>query len=61
MRNRHVEFLKSIRLPEEEKTNEKNQGMEDIQINKRAKQEEMDLQKELEQRFDELFGITEED
>ena len=29
--------------------------------NKMTQQEEIDLEKELEKRFDELFGITEED
>ena len=64
MRNkRHVEFVKKIRLPEEEKTkkNGKTKGMQSIQINKMAKQEDTELQKELERRFNELFGTVEED
>lgn len=63
MRNRHAEFVKSIRLLGGEKTkkNEKVQEMQSVQINKMTKQEESDLQKELEKRFDELFAITEED
>lgn len=64
MRNkRHVEFVKKIRLPEEEKTKEngKTKGTQNIQINKMTKQEETELQKELERRFNELFGTVEED
>lgn len=59
--NRHTEFVKSIRLIEEKKKNGKVQGTKSTQVNKMTKQEEIDLQKELEKRFDELFGITEED
>ena len=59
--NRHTEFVKSIRLIEEKKKNGKVQGTKSTQVNKMIKQEEIDLQKELEKRFDELFGITEED
>lgn len=63
MRNRHAEFVKSIRLLGGEKTkkNEKVQEMQSVQINKMTKQEESDLQKELEKRLDEIFAITEED
>lgn len=56
--NRHTEFVKSIRLIEEKKKNGKVQGTKSTQVNKMTKQEEIDLQKK---RFDELFGITEED
>lgn len=59
--NRHTEFVKSIRLIEEKKKNGKVQRTKSTQVNKMTKQEEIDLQKELEKRFDELFGITEED
>lgn len=59
--NRHTEFVKSIRLIEEKKKNGKVQGTKSTQVNKMTKQEEIDLQKEQEKRFDELFGITEED
>lgn len=61
--NKHAEFLKSIRLLGEKKIkeNEKVQGTQSIQINKMTKKEEIDLQKELERRFDELFGITDEE
>lgn len=61
--NKRLEFLKSIRLPAEE--NGKNGGSEqETQVNqehKMTRQEEIDLQKELERRFDELFGTTSED
>lgn len=61
--NKRLEFLKSIRLPSEEKA--KNGGStEETQSNqahKMTRQEEIDLQKELERRFDELFGTTSED
>ena len=59
--NRHTEFVKSIRLIEEKKKNGNVQRTKSTQVNKMTKQEEIDLQKELEKRFDELFGITEED
>ena len=61
--NKHLEFLKSIRLPAEEKknTSESAQGSQDTQTHKMTRQEEIDLQKELERRFDELFGTTSED
>lgn len=61
--NRHTEFVKSIRLlgGEKKKENGKVQGTQSAQVNKMTKQEEIDLEKELEKRFDELFGITEED
>ena len=61
--NRHTEFVKSIRLLGGEKIQEngKVQGTQSAQVNKMTKQEEIDLEKELEKRFDELFGITEED
>lgn len=53
-----MEFLKSIRLPEEEKMkkNGRTQGTQNNQTHKMTRQEEFDLQKELERRFDELFG-----
>lgn len=61
--NKRLEFLKSIRLPAEE--NGKNgRSEQEIQVNqahKMTRQEEIDLQKELERRFDELFGSTSED
>lgn len=61
--NRHTEFVKSIRLlgGEKIKENGKVQGTQSAQVNKMTNQEEIDLQKELEKRFDELFRITEED
>jgi hypothetical protein len=61
--NKHLEFLKSIRLPAEE--NEKNGGSEQEtqanQAHKMTSREEIDLQKELEKRFEELFGTEWED
>lgn len=61
--NKSLEFLKSIRLPEEERTKKGVSPREtgSNQIHKMIRQEEIDLQKELERRFDELFGTTEED
>ncbi|MDO5132827.1 MAG: hypothetical protein Q4D81_07580 [Eubacteriales bacterium] len=58
-----MDFLKSIRLPvEERKKNDWNeQETQSSQAHKMTKQEEIDLQKELERRFDELFGATSED
>ena len=57
-----MEFLESIRLPAGEKA--KNGGSEQEtqsnQAHKMTRQEEIDLQKELERRFDELFGTTSE-
>lgn len=60
--NKRLEFLKSIRLPSEETENGRSkkvtQGNQDHNM---TRQEEYDLQKELERRFDELFGTTSED
>lgn len=60
--NKRLKFLKSIRLPLEEAENRRSgkvtQGNQD---HKMTRQEEYDLQKELERRFDELFGTTSED
>ena len=61
--NKRLEFLKSIRLPSEE-TVKNGESMQKTQCNQAYKmtgQEELDLQKELERRFDELFGTTSED
>ncbi len=61
-KNKRLEFLKSIRLPSEETDNERSgQGTQSNQVHKMTRQEEYDLQKELERRFDELFGTTSED
>ncbi len=61
-KNKRLEFLKSIRLPSEETDNERSgQGTQSNQIHKMTRQEEYDLRKELERRFDELFGTTSED
>ena len=60
--NKRLEFLKSIRLPSEETENGRSkkvtQGNQDHNM---TRQEEYDLQKELERRFEELFGTTLED
>ncbi|MCI8582946.1 MAG: hypothetical protein HFH13_07430 [Dorea sp.] len=61
--SKHMEFLKSIRLPEEEKMKKSGrpQGTQSDQTYKMTRQEEFDLQKELERRFDELFGTASEE
>lgn len=62
-RNKRLEFLKSIRLPLEENIQYGGSvsDTQDDQAYKMTRQEEIDLQKELERRFDELFGTTSED
>ena len=60
--NKRLEFLKSIRMPSEETDNGRSrQGEQSNQVHNMTRQEEYDLQKELERRFDELFGTTSED
>ncbi len=60
--NKRLEFLKSIRLPSEEAENGRSgQEVQSKQVHNMPRQEEYNLQKELEKRFDELFGITSED
>ena len=60
--NKRLEFLKSIRLPSEETDNGRSrQVTQSKQVHNMTRQEEYDLQKELERRFDELFGTTSED
>lgn len=60
--NKRLEFLKSIRLPSEESDNGRSrQVTQRKQIHNITRQEEYDLQKELERRFEELFGTTSED
>lgn len=60
--NKRLEFLKRIQLLPEEK--EKSGGfVKEIQGNhayRMIRQEEIDIKKELERRFDELFGTTSE-
>lgn len=61
--NKHREFLKRIRLPEEE-WSEKSGGYQGTQRNpahKMTGQAQTDLHKELERRIDELFGLVSED
>lgn len=60
--NKRLEFLKSIRLPSEETENGRSKKVtKGNQDHNMTRQEEYDLQKELERRFDELFGTTSED
>lgn len=61
--SKHTKFLKSIRMPEEGEVKKDGRSQETLsdQTHKMTGQEEIDLQKELERRFDELFGTTEED
>lgn len=61
--NKHTEFLKSIRLATEEKVKKggRTQEAQSNQTHKMTRQEELDLQKELERCFNELFGSSEED
>lgn len=61
-RNKHLEFLKRIRLLSEEADNRScEKALQSNQIHKMKKQEEYDLQRELERRFNELFGTASED
>ena len=60
--NKRLEFLKSIRMPSEETDNGRSrQGEQSNQVHNMTRQEEYDLQKELERRFEELFGAISED
>ena len=61
--NKRAEFLKSLRLPVEEKAKKYNrsQSMQRDQIDEITRQEEIDLQQELDRRFNDLFGMTEEE
>lgn len=60
--NKRLEFLKSIRLPLEETDNGRSkQVTQSKQAHNMTRQEEYDLQKELERRFEELFDTTSED
>lgn len=60
--NKHAEFVKSIRLSSDEpKPQKKIRGEQNIETYRGFRQEEYDLEKELERRFDELFGSTEGD
>lgn len=61
-KNKRLEFLKSIRMPLEETDNGRSRQMtQSKQAHNMTRQEEYDLQKELERRFEELFGTTSED
>ena len=60
--DKRLEFLKNIRLPSKEIDNGRSrQVTQSKQVHNMTRQEEYDLQKELERRFDELFGTTSED
>lgn len=56
--NKHEEFLKSIRILEKEKIKKNDEVPErqNVQMNKMTEHEGIDLQEELERRFEELFG-----
>lgn len=60
--NKHAEFIKSIRLSTTEPEPKKSvRGERNAESHKMSRKEELDLQKELERRFDELFGSADED
>lgn len=60
--NKRLEFLKSIRLPLEETDNGRSkQVTQSKQAHNMTRQEEYDLQKELERRFAELFDAASEE
>lgn len=61
-RDKHRDFLKSIRIPVEESDRNRRipRKKRDKMDRPMSPQEELDLQKELERRFDELFGSTDE-
>lgn len=63
MNYKHAEFIKSIRVSggESEQKKKAMQERRDPEAHKMSGLGESDLQKELERRFDELFGTTEED
>ena len=56
--NKHEEFLKSIRILKKEKIKKNDEVPErqSVQMNKMTEHEGIDLQEELERRFEELFG-----
>lgn len=61
-RNKRLDFLKSIRLISEEGDNGKcGQDIQRDQVFNMTIQEEDDLQKKLERRFNEIFGSMSED
>lgn len=60
--NKRLDFLKSIRVPsEEDDDGRRGQETHGNPVHEMTRQEEYDLQKELERRFEELFGTTPED
>lgn len=59
--NKRLKFLKSIQLSLDEKNSESTQETHISQAHKITRREEINLQKELEKRFNELFGTSEED
>ena len=60
--NKHAKFVKSIRLSSDEPNPPKKmRGEQNTETYRGVRQEEYDLEKELERRFDELFGSTEGD
>lgn len=60
--NKHTDFIKSIKLKADKpKKNGNEQVKRSGKLHEMSGYEETDLQKELERRFYELFGITDDD
>lgn len=59
--NKHMDFLKRIRIPESQaEEREDNRELHGNAARRKMEQEELNLQKELERRFEELFESAEE-
>lgn len=57
----HMDFLKRIRISESQaKKKDSSREVHGDATRRKTEQEELDLQKELERRFEELFGAVEE-
>ncbi|TCO85338.1 hypothetical protein EV212_10359 [Frisingicoccus caecimuris] len=60
--NKHMNFLKNIRISESQaKKKGSNREVYDNATHRKTEQEELNIQKELERRIEELFGTAEED
>lgn len=60
--NKHMNFLKNIRISESQaKKKDSNRVVHDNATHRKTEQEELNIQKELERRIEELFGAAEED
>ena len=59
-RDKHRDFLKSIPVEESDRNRRIPRKKRDNMDRPMSPHEELDLQKELERRFDELFGSTDE-